>query len=125
MTNEKLHLRDLLVDFLHELDDKVDKLVLKHFFGMEVCDEEGDIIAFNGLASQDEEGFGTLSEEASELVDKNSLNLVCLLDLDADAHTVDTRLDEDLLILVTCDDQGVQKNFGRRLGLYLGYIVPL
>jgi hypothetical protein len=42
---EELHLRNLLVDLFHELNDKVDKLVLQHLLGMEVCDEEGDVVS--------------------------------------------------------------------------------
>ena len=37
---EELHFRDLLVDFLHELNDKVDELVLQHFLGVEVGNQE-------------------------------------------------------------------------------------
>jgi hypothetical protein len=37
---EKLHLRDLLVHLLHELDDKVHQLVLQHLFGVKVRDQE-------------------------------------------------------------------------------------
>jgi hypothetical protein len=39
------------------------------------------------------------------------LNLVRLLDLDAYAHAVDARLDQDSLILVTGDGQRVQQDF--------------
>lgn len=44
-TYEKLHLGDLLVHLLLELDDKVDQLMLQHFLRVEVCYQEGDIIA--------------------------------------------------------------------------------
>lgn len=37
---EKLHLRDLLVHILHELDDKVHQLVLQHLLSVEVGNEE-------------------------------------------------------------------------------------
>lgn len=42
---KELHLRDLLVDFLHELNDKVHQLMLQHLLGVEVCDQERNIIA--------------------------------------------------------------------------------
>ena len=42
---EELHLRDLLVHILHELDDKVHQLVLQHLLGVEVGDEERNVIA--------------------------------------------------------------------------------
>jgi hypothetical protein len=41
---EELHFRDLLVHFLHELDDEIHQLVLQHLLGMEVGDEKGDVI---------------------------------------------------------------------------------
>jgi hypothetical protein len=51
------------------------------------------------------------------------LNLVRLLDLNAYAHTVDARLDQDSLVLITGHGQGVQKDFGGCLRLDLGDIV--
>ena len=42
---EELHLRDLLVHLLHELDDEIHQLMLQHFLGVEVGDKEGDVIA--------------------------------------------------------------------------------
>jgi hypothetical protein len=44
-----------------------------------------------------------LRQEARELVDQNMLNLIRLLDFDANAHTVYARLDEHPLILVSRD----------------------
>ena len=37
---EELHLRDLLVHILHELNDEVHQLVLQHLLSVEVGDEE-------------------------------------------------------------------------------------
>ena len=54
---------------------------------------------------------------------KNMLNLIGLLDLDADADAVDRRLDQHLLVLITRYHQWVQQHFGRRLSLYLGYVM--
>lgn len=45
MTHEELHLGNFLVNLLLELNDKVDKLVLQHLFGVEVCYQEGNVIA--------------------------------------------------------------------------------
>ena len=56
---------------------------------------------------------------------QDPLNLVRLLDLDADADRVDARLDQDPLVLVACDRQGRQENLGRGLGFDLGDIVSL
>lgn len=41
----ELHLRDLLIDFFHELNDKVDELVFEHGFRVEVGNQEGNVIA--------------------------------------------------------------------------------
>ena len=40
----QLHVADLLVDVLHERDYKVDELVPVHLLGMEVGDEEADVV---------------------------------------------------------------------------------
>ena len=42
---EELHLRDLLVHILHELNNEVHQLVLQHLLGVEVGDEERNVIA--------------------------------------------------------------------------------
>lgn len=43
--HRQLHLADLLVDLLHEVDDKVHQLVLVHLLCVEVGDEEADVIS--------------------------------------------------------------------------------
>lgn len=52
-------------------------------------------------------------------------DLISLLDLDADAYAVDTRLDEHALVLIAGNGQGVQEDFGRGLGLDLGDVMSL
>ena len=42
---EKLHFGNLLVNLLHKLDDEVHQLMLQHLLGMEVGNQEGDIVA--------------------------------------------------------------------------------
>lgn len=49
-TYEELHLGNLLIDLLHELDDEVDELVLQQLLGVEVCDQEGNVVALPQLA---------------------------------------------------------------------------
>jgi hypothetical protein len=44
-THEKLHLGNLLVDFLHELDDEVNQFVLQHLLGVGVGDQKRDVIS--------------------------------------------------------------------------------
>lgn len=58
--------------------------------------------------SQDEEGFRSLGEESGEFVDKNLLNLVCLLDFNADADAVDAWLNEDFLVVIPGHCQWIQ-----------------
>lgn len=72
---------------------------------------------------QDEESLGSLGQESGKLVDQDVFDFVGLLDLDADAHTVDAGLDEDSLVLVSGNDQGVQQNLGGGLGFDLRDIV--
>jgi hypothetical protein len=45
MSYKELHFGYLLVNLFHELNDKVDQLVLEHFFSVEVCDEEGNVVS--------------------------------------------------------------------------------
>ncbi len=40
----QLHLADLLVDILHELDYEIHNLVLEHRFSVEVGNQEGNVI---------------------------------------------------------------------------------
>lgn len=39
------------------------------------------------------------------------LNLIRLLDLDADAHAIDAGLDQDALVLIPGDGERVQQHF--------------
>lgn len=53
------------------------------------------------------------------------LNLIGLLDLDADAHRVDAGLDQDSLILVSRNRQGSEENLRSGLGFDFGDVVTL
>ena len=64
-----------------------------------------------------------MGQEAGKLVDQDVLDFVGLLDLDANAHTVDAGLDKDSLVLVSGNDEGVQQNLGGGLGFDLWDIV--
>lgn len=44
-TYKELHLGDLFIDFLHELNNEIHQLMLEHLFSMGVCDQERNIIA--------------------------------------------------------------------------------
>lgn len=113
--------------------------MLQHLLGMEIRDQEWDIITLDILASslqlhslptnlyrfppQDKESFRSLRQEPRKLVYQNVLNLIRLLDLDTNAYTIYTRLDKDSFILVSGDNQGSKKNFRRCLSFYLWYVM--
>lgn len=44
-THKEFHLRYLLIDFLHELDDKIDKLMLQHLFSVKIGYQKRNVIA--------------------------------------------------------------------------------
>lgn len=52
-------------------------------------------------------------------------NLICLLDLDANAHTVYAGLNQDSLVLIPRNRQGIQQNFRGSLRFDLRDVVPL
>lgn len=64
-----------------------------------------------------------MGQESSEFVDQNVLNLIGLLDLDADTNTVYTWLYKDSLVLISRNRQWVQQNLWGSLGLNLWNIV--
>jgi hypothetical protein len=51
------------------------------------------------------------------------LDFICLLDFNADSHTVDARLNENSLVLISGDGKGVQQDFWRGLRFDFGDIV--
>lgn len=79
----------------------------KHFFRVEVCDKETDVISLHWLPAQNEERFRSLGEEPSKFVNKNVLDLICLLDSDAYAYGIVAWLNFDLLIFIPADMQPV------------------
>mgnify|MGYP006876445285 CR=1 FL=1 len=77
----------------------------KHLFRVEVRDEETDVISLYWLPAQNEEGFRSLGEEPSKFVDKNVLDLICLLDSDTYAHRIVAWLNFHLFIFIPADVQ--------------------
>jgi len=95
--DRKLHLRDLLVDIFHELNDEIDKLALVKSLSMNVGDKETDIISDlltivknlnDRLATKHKEVISTLSEEAHETLCKDGIELIELLKANANANAV-------------------------------------
>merc|ERR550534_1732450 len=76
----ELHVTHLLINLLHEMNDKVDKLVPQHLLGVKVSYEEADVIALNILPPQDDEVFRASHHEPHELVTEQLLHVVRLLD---------------------------------------------
>jgi hypothetical protein len=90
--------------------------MFEHLLGMEIRDEKGDIVSLNPVStasqtiqyltnldrfsSEDKKSLCPLRQEPRKFVYQNMLNLVCLLDLDADPDAVNARLNQDPLILV-------------------------
>ena len=84
--------------YLHEMNDKVNKLVPQHLLGVKVSDKEADVIAFDLLPPQDDKVLGAAHHEPHELVAEQLLHVVRLLDCYRDPHGVDARLNENLKI---------------------------
>ena len=82
----QLHLRDLFVNILHELDDEIHQLVLVHLFSLYVRDEETDVVPFNGFTSQHQEVLSTQHHETHELVAQDLLDFVRLFHSDTDTN---------------------------------------
>lgn len=72
---------------------------------------------------QNKKVLSSLRQEPRKLVHQDMLNLIRLLDLDADADRVDARLDEHSFILVPGHCQRVQQHLRRLPGLDLGHVM--
>lgn len=90
-----------------------------------ISDRAGTPPDLDWLPPEDKEGFGTLGQEPSKLVDQDMLDFVRLLDLDAYPHAVDARLDEHPLVLVASNGQRREEDFRGCPGLDLRDIVTL
>lgn len=118
--------------------------MFEHGFGVEIRDQKRNIIALgecqkhcresitrgglvylDGLPPEDKEGLGALLQEPSEFMDQDMLDFIRLFYPNADANAVDTGFDENLLILVARNGQGVEKKLGGAGRLDLGDVVPL
>lgn len=75
--------------------------MLQHLLCMEIRDKERDIVTLDGLPPQNEETLRPLRQESRELMDQDILDLISLLDPNANSHRVDAGLDKDSLILVS------------------------
>jgi hypothetical protein len=64
------------------------------------------------LTSKDDEALSTLSQKAHKLLGQDLFQLIGLLDANADAHGVDGTLNENLLLLITSNEDGVKQELG-------------
>lgn len=123
--DRQLHLADLLVDLLHEIDDKVHQLVFIHLFCVEVGDEEADVIALNRFPPQDEEVLCSHHHEPHKFMAEDLLNLIGLFDSNADSHGVYRPLDQDLLLVIAAYDHRLQQKLFAAPNLHLRLVVSL
>ena len=75
------------------------------------CIQPQNATYLHRLASEDDEVFSAHHHEPHELMAEDLLDLVGLLDGDADANRVDGRLDEHSLLLVTRNGDRREQKF--------------
>lgn len=107
--DRQLHLRDLLVNLLHEVNDEVHEFVAQHDLRVEVCDQEAYIVALNFFPPKDDEVLCSAHHKLSELVGEKFLDLVRLLYRYGHSNRIDGRFNKDPLLLVSGDNHGVQQ----------------
>lgn len=66
--DQQLHLTDLLVNFFHEGDHKVHKLVFIRLLCVEVGEQKADVIPLHWFPSEDKEALCLHHDEVHELV---------------------------------------------------------
>jgi len=123
--NGQLHFTYLLVNFLHEMNDKVHQFMLVHLLGVEVGDEKTDVVALHWFPPQDEEVLCSHHHETHEFMAQNLLDLICLLDSDADSDRVDGALDQNLLLVVAADDHRLEEQLFTTPDFHLRLVVSL
>ena len=63
-TYEKLHLGYLLIHLFHELDDKINQLMLQHLLRMEICYQERYVVSLRkglSISLKFKDPMGTLT----------------------------------------------------------------
>ena len=66
--HRELHLRNFLINFLHKVDNKVHQLVSQHLLGVEVGDEEANVVSLDLLPPEDDKVLRPPHHESHELV---------------------------------------------------------
>ncbi len=119
------HTADLLVDILHELNNKVHELVLPHAFEICVSDEETHVVIFGRSASHNHKVLGTLHKKPCEFVTQDLFDFIGLLDFNAYSDGVDGGLDETVLVLRASYAQRIEQELLVPADLHLGLVVSL
>lgn len=99
--------------------------MLVHLFCVEIGDEKADVIALHWFPPQDEEVLCSHHHKAHELVAQNLLNLIGLLDSDADSDRVDGAFDQNLLLVITADDYRLEEQLFTAPHFHLWLVVSL
>lgn len=92
---------------------------------MRVAYEEADVVALDADATENVEILTALLYEATEAIHQHDLQLIALLDLQADASAVDAALDVAALLAVLGNGHRRQQQLFVGLNLDLGLVVTL
>lgn len=107
------------------MNDKVHQFVLVHLLCVEVGDEKTDVIALHWFPPEDEEVLRPHHHEPHELMAQDLLNLIGLLDSDADSDRVDGALDQNFLFVVTADDHRLEEQLFTAPYFHLWFVMSL
>ena len=90
-----------------------------------IRNEETNIIPLDGLATEDVEALSTLSQEIGNSFTNKRSCRITLTEGDTDADAVDGSFDEDSLVFVVADGDGVEDDFGGGLDFDFGFVMAL
>ena len=107
--NVQLHGSDFSIDFLHEMNDEVNKLNLLQILEVEIGNKERDVVIFARSTTKNLEFFSTHCKETRELINKDSLKSVSLLNLNRNTDRVNGRFNQALLIAITGDNNRLKE----------------
>ena len=134
---KQLHLANLGINLLHKLNDEIHQFMLQHRLRMKIRNQKRNIIALNEqsaialnpkhsrcgdgwrgryrhrLPPKNDKILSATSEESSQLVRQNPLDIIGLFDFDADADRVDRRFNQHLFVFSTGDVHWIQHDFRR------------
>lgn len=122
--DRQLHFADFLINLLHKVNHKIDQLVLVHLLRVKIRNQEANVVALDRFPPQDDKVLRPHHHEPGELVAQDLLDLVGLLDGDADPDRVDRRFDQDAFLLVARNDHRRQQQLLAGPHLDLRLVVP-